>query len=145
MKHSVLAQGLYLANLLALPGVSFLLLIFLYLTRVWNGSKQDCIRDAFDLNLDDCNDIQQKRRIESNVSQAELDRSHIRSAFWLTLIGGSLVLGGCSSIYFVMASATQTWPMIIVYFTIMHTTFVMWGMINLARAMSSRLPYFKLF
>ncbi len=145
MKHSVLAQGLYLANLLALPGVSFLLLIFLYLARVQNASQQDVIRDALDLDLDDCNDIQQKRRIEASVPQSELDRSHVRSAFWLTIVGGCLVLGGCTLIYLTMAGATQTWPMVIVYFTIMHTTFVMWGMINLARAMSSRLPYFKLF
>lgn len=144
MNKSVQAQGLYLANLLALPGLSFLLLAYLHHKLVKKYSKP-AIRDALDLEMDDCKDIQQRRAIEASVSQDELDISHSRAAFWLTIIGGALVIGGCSLIYWLMDSAPQTWPMIIVYFTIMHTTFVMWGMVNLARAMSSRLPFFKLF
>ena len=143
MKKSIQAQALYLANLLALPGLSFLLLAFLYYKLVWQGEQQ-IIRDALDLNLDDCKDLKQQRGIESSISQQELDQSHARAAFWLSVIGGSLVLGGCSSIYLGIEHSTHAWPMIILYFTIMHTSFVMWGMINLARAMSSRLPYFKI-
>lgn len=143
MNKSVQAQALYLANLLALPGLSFLLLAFLYYKLVWQGEQQ-AIRDELDLNLDDCKDLKQQRGIESSISQQELDQSHTRAAFWLSVIGGSLVLGGCSSIYLAIEHSTHAWPMIILYFTIMHTSFVMWGMINLARAMSSRLPYFKI-
>ena len=97
MNKSVQAQALYLANLLALPGLSFLLLAFLYYKLVWQGEQQ-IIRDALDLNLDDCKDLKQQRGIESSISQQELDQSHARAAFWLSVIGGSLVLGGCSSI-----------------------------------------------
>ncbi len=144
MNKSIQAQALYLANLLALPGLSFLLLAFLYRKLVWT-SNAGKIRDALDLNLDDCKDLKQQRMIENSVSQKELDQSHSRAAFWLSVIGGSSVIGGCSTIYLMMESSNQAWPMIILYFTIMHTSFVMWGMINLARAMSSRLPFFKLF
>ena len=144
MNKSIQAQALYLANLLALPGLSFLLLALLYRKLVWT-SYAGKIRDALDLNLDDCKDLKQQRMIENSVSQKELDQSHSRAAFWLSVIGGSSVMGGCSTIYLMMESSNQAWPMIILYFTIMHTSFVMWGMINLARAMSSRLPFFKLF
>lgn len=144
MNKSVQAQGLYLANLLALPGIAFLLLAFLYRKLVWIPRKNSTakVRDALDLNVDDC-DLKQRRTIENSVSQTELDQSHSRAALFLSCIGGLLVVGGCSSIYFIMRESSQVWPMVIVYFTIMHTSFVLWGMVNLAQAMSSRLPYFK--
>lgn len=146
MNKSVQAQALYLANLLALPGIAFLLLAFLYRKLVWiprKASSKAKIRDALDLNLDDCEDLKKRRVIENSVSQTELDQSHSRVALLLSIIGGGSVAGGCLIIYFLMAGSTQAWPMIIVYFTIMHTSFVLWGMVNLAQAMSSRLPYFK--
>jgi len=144
MNKSVQAQALYLANLLALPGLSFLLLALLYRKLVWT-SNSGKIRDALDLNLEDCKDLKHRRTIENSVSQKELDQSHSRAAFWLSIIGGSCVLGGCSAIYLFIGNGDQAWPMIILYFTILHTSFVMWGMVNLARAMSSRLPFFKIF
>jgi hypothetical protein len=145
MNKSIQAQALYLANLLALPGLSFLLLALLYRQLVWvanKGKTPQKIRDALDLDLDD-KDLKQQRVIEASISQKELDQSHSRAAFWLSVIGGSSVLGGCTSIYFIMGNSAQAWPMIILYFTIMHTSFVLWGMVNLARAMSSRLPFLK--
>ena len=147
MKKSVQAQALYLANLLALPGLSFLLLALLYRKLVGIPRKHPAlkIRDALDLNLDDCTDLKQRRAIENSVSQTELDQSHSRVALWLSVIGGTAVVGGCSLIYLAMENSAQAWPMIILYFTIMHTSFVLWGMVNLAQAMSSRLPYFKIF
>jgi hypothetical protein len=146
MNKSVQAQALYLANLLALPGIAFLLLALLYRKLVWIPRKTSkiVIRDALDLNIDECKDLKQRRIIENSVSQKELDQSHSRVALLLSIIGGSSVIGGCSTIYYTMEGSTQAWPMIIVYFTIMHTSFVLWGMVNLAQAMSSRLPYFKL-
>ncbi|MFT4908568.1 MAG: hypothetical protein ACI978_002665 [Oleispira sp.] len=146
MNKSVQAQALYLANLLALPGFSFFLLAFLYRKWVWIPRKQSVlkIRDALDLNLDECKDLKQRRAIETSISQTELDQSHVRAALFLSLIGGILVVGGCSLIYLMIDNSSQAWPMIILYFTIMHTSFVLWGMVNLAQAMSSRLPYFKI-
>jgi len=151
MKKSIQAQALYLANLLLLPGLSFLLIAWSYRKLVWTaqktlGSKKVKIKDAFDLAMQDKDgkplSLKQRRVIESTISQTELDQSHFRAAFWLSIIGGTGVIGGSSLIYFFMQSTTA-WPLIIVYFTIMHTSFVMWGMVNLAQAMSSRLPYFK--
>lgn len=145
MNKSVKAQGLYLLNLLAMPGIAFLLLALQYRKLVWIPKKKSTqpIRDALDLNLDECTDLKHRRTVENSVSQAELDQSHSRVALLLSLIGGTAVMGGCSLIYFLMGDSTQAWPMVIVYFTIMHTSFVLWGMVNLAQAMSSRLPYFK--
>lgn len=145
MNKSVKAQGFYLLNLLAMPGIAFLLLALQYRKVVWIPKKNSTqpIRDALDLNLDECTDLKHRRTVENSVSQSELDQSHTRVALLLSLIGGTAVMGGCSLIYFLMGDSTQAWPMVIVYFTIMHTSFVLWGMVNLAQAMSSRLPYFK--
>lgn len=145
MNKSVTAQGLYLLNLLAIPGIAFLLLALQYRKLVWIPNKGTIqpIRDALDLNLDECTDLKHQRAVENSVSQTELDQSHSRVALLLSLIGGAAVMVGCSLIYFLMGDSPQAWPMVIVYFTIMHTSFVLWGMVNLAQAMSSRLPYFK--
>lgn len=145
MKKSVQVQAWYLSNLLLLPGISFLILAWHYYKLVWiePDSVRKSIRDATDLS-DKALNLKARRLLENSVGQKELDQSHSRAAFWLSIIGGSTVLGGCSSLFFFIEDSAQAWTMIIVTFTILHTSFVMWGMVNLAQAMSSRLPYFKI-
>ena len=97
MNKSVKAQGLYLLNLLAMPGIAFLLLALQYRKLVWIPKKDSTqsIRDALDLNLDECTDLKHRRTVENSVSQAELDQSHSSVALLLSLIGGTAVMGGC--------------------------------------------------
>lgn len=142
MSRAVQAQGWYLANLLLLPGISFVVLLVLYLKNVSGFASK--IRDASDLTFDETLAPQARRLLEKNIPPLELDASHIRAALWLSVIGGSLVLGGASSLYLFAGNNAQAWTLIILYFTVMHTSFVMWGIFNLARAMSNRLPFFKI-
>ncbi|MFC3153256.1 hypothetical protein ACFOEK_19610 [Litoribrevibacter euphylliae] len=138
MSKAVQAQAWYLANLLALPGLSFLVLLYLYLKYV--RPYQGVIRDQRDLELSD----DQPLATSLTITQAELDASHIRSAFWLSVIGGSTVIGGCGLLFFLTGNNAKAWVMIVLYFTVLHTSFVLWGMFNLAKAWSSKLPFFKL-
>lgn len=138
MSRAIQAQGWYLANLLVLPGVSFFVLLVLYFKHV-KPYKGD-IRDHNDLEYlsEDINP-----RMLPKVSQQELDASHIRTAFWLSIIGGSCVIGGCLMLFWIAGNSPKSWVMIVLYFTILHTSFVLWGMFNLAKAISSKLPFFK--
>ncbi len=104
---AVLAQSLYLANLLLLPVVSFLALGWLFLR-----------------------DVQE---------DPPLARAHITQAFAASLWGGILLvlvillmlaLGGYDEV--------NTWTVVILYFTTIHTTFVLIGIIGLAKAMSGK-------
>lgn len=151
MNKSVKAQAWYLSNLLLLPGLSFLVLAWMYRNLVWAPTRniKTKIKDMIDIGSDIGNgeslNLKQRRAIESTFSQKELDQSHARAAFWLSIFGGTSVFGGSSLIYISLENLDQALPLIIVYCIVLHTSFVLWGMVNLAQAMSSRLPFFKLF
>ncbi|ALE52490.1 hypothetical protein SP60_04220 [Candidatus Thioglobus autotrophicus] len=68
-----------------------------------------------------------------------LVRSHLQQTFFTSLIGGALIVlvialllvfGGFSSSYI--------WMWIILYFTLAHSTLVVFGALGLAKAMSSQ-------
>lgn len=146
MNKSVQAQAWYLSNLLLLPGLSFLVLAWMYRNLVWTPTRNTKakIKDIIDIGGGESLNLKQRRAIESIISQKELDQSHARAAFWLSIFGGTCVFGGSSLIYFLLGNLDQALPLIFVYFIVLHTSFVLWGMVNLAQAMSSRLPFFKL-
>lgn len=146
MNKSVQTQAWYLSNLLLLPGLSFLVLAWMYRNLVWAPTKntKTKIKDIIDIGGGKSLNLKQRRAIESTISQKELDQSHARAAFWLSIFGGASVFGGSSLIYVSLGSLEQALPLIIVYCIVLHTSFVLWGMVNLAQAMSSRLPFFKL-
>jgi hypothetical protein len=139
VSKAVQAQAWYLANLLVLPGLSFLMLLYLYLSYV--RPFQGKIRDQRDLEL---SEEQASLPMSLTLSEEELDASHIRSAFWLSVIGGASVIGGCGLLFLLAGNNAKAWVMIVLYFTILHTSFVLWGMFNLAKAWSSKLPFFKI-
>ena len=138
MSRAIQAQSWYLANMLALPGISFLVLVFLYFKYV--RTYQGQIRDQNDLEYSEENTNKPQTVY---ITQDELDASHIRSALWLSIIGGVLVIGGCGLLFLTAGNNAKSWVMIVLYFTCLHTSFVLWGMFNLAKALSSKLPFFK--
>lgn len=107
MGLAVLAESLYLSNLLLLPGLSFLAIALLYLRNKDTGPA--------------------------------LAVCHLRQTFWVSLWGGTalivvnliiLVAGGYGGAY--------TWMWVILYFTVFHTTLVMFGILGLAKAMAGK-------
>ncbi len=67
---------------------------------------------------------------------ALLGVNHVRQAFFMSLLGGALVVTGCSLIVLLMGNSPDMWATLIVYFTVMHSCFVLWGILTLARAMA---------
>lgn len=105
---AVLAEALFLINLLLLPGLAFLALASLWLH----------FRDK----------------------APPLARQHLKQAtyvsFWggllIVLVGGSILLAGG-------LHSEWTWVALILYFTCIHSTLVLLGMVALIKAMNSQI------
>jgi len=104
---AVTAEGLYLANLLLLPAVSFLFLAALFLRR-----KPDT---------------------------PPLAAAHIEQTFAASLWAGVLLvavnllilaLGGYRGVH--------TWVLVILYFTVCHSTLVLFGIVGLSKALAGQ-------
>ena len=101
---AVTAEALYLANLLLLPGLAFLVLLWLWRRRA-----------------------EQPPLAASHLSQT------VSGSLWagvlLVVANGLIVLlGGYHGPYL--------WVVVILYFTVCHSTLVMFGAFGLAKAMS---------
>ena len=112
---ATLFQSLYLANLLLLPGVSFLILIwFLYIE-----SK-----------------IRNKNKIKFWC------RIHLIRSVQLSTFSGVMLVIIPLIIIWLMPVFDTSLMVAIVYFVTAHALFVLLGMLNLSRAMTKKLPIF---
>lgn len=103
---AMMAQGLYLANLLAMPGFAFAILFWLWKT---------------------------------NPGAPLLARNHLKQTFYVSLWGG-LLLALCTAAFLTFGGLqwAGTWVLVILYFTCVHSTLVVFGMFGLARAMAGK-------
>jgi hypothetical protein len=104
--RAVLAESLYLANLLVLPGIAFLALGWLFF------------------------------RCDRNTP--ELAQAHIHQAFSASLWAGILLVLVNLVIILFGYQGMHTWVIVILYFTFIHSTLVIFGMVGLAKAMSGQ-------
>ena len=104
---AILAEGLYLANLLIMPLISFLWLALL------------------------------NYRYRHTTSR--LARCHLRQTLTASLWAGALLFSVTTlTIALSGYDSITTWTVIILYFTIVHSTFVLLGMVGLTKAMASQ-------
>ena len=110
---AVLAEALYLVNLLVLPGITFLLLVGL-----WFKFKD---------------------------SAPPLARQHLKQTTFVSLIGGLLIVTLSGLILGLGGLAWEwTWVTLILYFTCIHSTLVLFGMYALIKAMNGQMWRFPL-
>lgn len=104
---AVLAEALFLINLMLLPGIAFAILAGLWLKY----------RD----------------------SAPPLARQHLYQATVVSLWGGALivVLGG-GIIFAGGLDAAWTWVVLVLYFTCIHSTLILFGMYALIKAMAGQ-------
>jgi hypothetical protein len=68
-----------------------------------------------------------------------LARCHLDQAFHVSLWGGALLVGFCIVFLLLGGLAWEwTWVLVIMYFTCVHSTLVMFGILGLAKAMAGR-------
>jgi len=110
---AVLAEALYLINLLLLPGLAFLLLVGLWL--------------------------------KYKDSAPPLARQHLKQTTFVSLVGGLLIVTLSGLILGLGGLAWQwTWVTLILYFTCIHSTLVLFGMYALIKAMNGQMWCFPL-
>lgn len=102
---AILAEALFLANLLLLPGICFLWLGYLY--------------------------------FKHRHTAPPLARSHLEQTFIASIIGGILlVVANLAILWLGGYQSANTWVVLILYFTTVHSTLVVLGMVGLSKAMA---------
>ncbi len=128
-KFSVIYQSLYLANLLLLPGIFFLVLLYYF--RQYQQQK---------VHIEGIEDHASHNKIR--MRNIGIGKIHLIRSIQLSVIAGILlVVIPLVVIYF--TSQLQTSIMVgLIYFVTLHAGFVLIGMFNLSRAMANKLPIF---
>jgi hypothetical protein len=103
----VRVQLWYLVNLLLLPGIGFMMVVYCY----WQFNRHH---------------------------EAPFALRYAKAALVASLLGGSLIVLGCLLLWWVIADPQNTIPLIVVYFTMVHSIFILWGMLGIARAMAGK-------
>lgn len=104
---AVIAEALFLANLLVAPGIAFGVLFWL-----WHKNKD---------------------------SAPPLARQHLQQTTFVSLFGGILIVS-LTGLFLAVGGLNWewTWVVVILYFTCIHSTLVMFGMFALAKAMAGQ-------
>jgi len=106
-REAVMAEALYLTNLMLLPVIAFLILLGYW----WRHRK----------------------------TAGPLGRCHLAQTVSASLWGGLLLVG--ANILIVLLGgydSPNTWMVVIIYFTLVHSTFILLGTLGLARAMAGK-------
>ncbi len=105
---AVLAESLFLTNLMLAPGLAFLAIVWLWLKH--RGAPP-------------------------------LARCHLDQTFWVSLWGGAAIVVASAAILLLGGLDWEwTWVIVILYFTCVHSTLILFGALGLAKAMAGR-PY----
>ena len=104
---AVVAEALFLINLMLLPGLAFLALMVLW--------------------------------IKHRNHPDPLVRNHLRQTGWTCITGGTLLVSASVGI-FVLGGFDNPWSWVIgvLYFTFVHSSLILLGVLGLARAMNGR-------
>ncbi len=103
---AVIAETLFLANLLLAPGLAFAAIVWLWRKH----------RDA-----------------------APLARCHLEQTFFVSLWGGVLLVVACAAILLLGGLDWEwTWVVVIIYFTCVHSTLVLLGVVGLSKALAGK-------
>ncbi|MBN7770827.1 hypothetical protein KUV44_06040 [Marinobacter daepoensis] len=73
---------------------------------------------------------------------SELRRVHSKAGVYMSILGAVLISSGVAICWFVYGNTGLFWTYAIVWAVVLHTSFVLWGMIALAQAIGNKPPYF---
>ena len=115
-KPAIIYQSLFLSNLLLVPVISFFLLIFyFYKTQSNKGTPK---------------------------ALSHFNKIHLFRTIQISALAGILLCVAPIFYIFYSAQFGASVMVTIFYFVTLHASFVLLGMLNLARAMSNKLPIF---
>lgn len=71
-----------------------------------------------------------------------LRRAHTRAAMFMSVIGAVLISSGVGVAWLALGNTGHFWSFALVWAIVLHTGFVLWGMIAMAQAMADKRPFF---
>lgn len=77
-----------------------------------------------------------------SASADAIYRAHAKAAVYMSVIGAVLIGGVVGALYGIYGNSGEFWSMGLVWAIVLHTSFVLWGMVSLARAMNHQPPDF---
>lgn len=102
------AEVLYLINLMLAPVVAFLGLCLL----MWMFDRDSAPPHA---------------------------RTHVRQTFWVSLWGGGAIVAVSALVIYVIGlDSGWTWTIVVLYFTCVHSTLILLGVVGLTRALAGK-------
>ena len=128
-KFSIICQSFYLANLLILPGIFFLVLLYYY--RQY--SQLDALNESGECRGED-NEIRMRT--------LGIGKIHLIRSIQLSVLAG-ILLAVVPLLVIYFSSQIEASIMVgFIYFVTLHAGFILIGMLNLSRAMAMKLPVF---
>lgn len=126
---SVICQSLYLANLLLLPGISFLVMLYFYRQYSQLKTVNAGIESTVENN-------------KIRMRTLGIGKIHLFRSVQLSVLAG-LLLAVIPLLVIYFSSQLEASVMVgLVYFVTLHAGFILIGMLNLSRAMAMKLPVF---
>ncbi|MGF2733929.1 hypothetical protein [Marinobacter sp. DUT-1] len=71
-----------------------------------------------------------------------LRRAHARAALIMSVVGAVLISSGVGVAWLALGNTGHFWTFSLVWAIVLHTGFVLWGMVALAQAMADKKPLF---
>ncbi|RBP21954.1 hypothetical protein DET50_12936 [Marinobacter pelagius] len=71
-----------------------------------------------------------------------LRRDHTRAALVMSVVGAVLISSGVGVAWLALGNTGHFWSFALVWAIVLHTGFVLWGMVALAQAMADKKPLF---
>ncbi|MHA7856106.1 MULTISPECIES: hypothetical protein [Marinobacter] len=69
-------------------------------------------------------------------------RAHSKAGVYMSILGAVLISSGVLIAWLIHGNTGSFWTFAIVWAIVLHTSFVLWGMIALAQAIGDKPPYF---
>ncbi|MBZ0334729.1 hypothetical protein MARI_00510 [Marinobacter sp. JH2] len=77
-----------------------------------------------------------------SADASPLRRAHSKAAVYMSILGAVLIGSGVGISWMMFGNTGNFWTFAIVWAIVLHTSFVLWGMIALAQAIGNKPPYF---
>ncbi len=71
-----------------------------------------------------------------------LRQAYAKAGVYMSVLGAFLISSGIGICWLLFGNTGNFWTFAIVWAVILHTSFVLWGMISLAQAIGGKSPYF---
>ncbi|MBR9870467.1 MAG: hypothetical protein GYB26_04950 [Gammaproteobacteria bacterium] len=77
-----------------------------------------------------------------SADASPLRQAHSKAAVYMSILGAILIGSGVGISWMMFGNTGNFWTFAIVWAIVLHTSFVLWGMIALAQAIGNKPPYF---